>query len=199
MPHRDGDEVLALVRQKLGEPVLEARLNLGDAEIRIARDSLLEVFALLKQDKELHFDMLISVTAVDYLDSSFVPRSQEGRFEVVYHLLSLEHLHRLRVKVSLPEEDPSIESLCGLWPGANFMEREAFDMLGIVFKNHPDLRRILMYDEFQGHPLRKDYPLRKKQPRIPLRYPEVRNTAKDMQRPELVAIRKRQAHGELKS
>jgi NADH-quinone oxidoreductase subunit C len=88
------------------------------------------------------------------------------RFEVVYHFLSLAQNRRLRVKVPVPEEDPQVPSLVSHWPGANWLEREAWDMFGILFQGHPDLRRILMYDEFEGHPLRKDYPYRKRQPLI---------------------------------
>ena len=87
-----------------------------------------------------------------------------------------------------PEENPEVDSLTGLWSVTNFLEREVWDMYGIKFKNHPDLRRIMMYDEFEGHPLRKDYPVQGKQPRVQLRHPEVENTARLMQRPALVQI-----------
>ena len=91
----------------------------------------------------------------------------------------------------VPENDPVVDSMVELWPGADFMEREVWDMYGIKFKGHPDLRRILMYDEFVGHPLRKDYPVQAKQPRVPLLNPEVRNTAVDMKRAALVTINPR--------
>jgi len=127
----------------------------------------------------------MSVTGVDWMDS------RDDRYEVVYHLLSMSTLARLRVKAALPEHKPEVSTLTSLWHSANFMEREAWDMLGIVFTGHPDLRRILMYDEFKGHPLRKDYPLQGKQPRVALRYPEVENTARQMVRSGLVAINKK--------
>ncbi|RMG44169.1 MAG: NADH-quinone oxidoreductase subunit C [Candidatus Dadabacteria bacterium] len=146
---------------------------------------MLDFFKILKLDTELGFNILLSVTAVDWLDK------RENRFEVVYHLLSLQHLHRLRVKIDVPENNPEVDSLIDLWKSANFMERECWDMYGIKFKGHPNLKRILMYDEFKGHPLRKDYPVQGKQPRVPLRHPEVRNTAVDMHRPPLVKINKR--------
>jgi len=114
----------------------------------------------------------------------------EDRFEIVYHLLSIPGLKRLRIKVALSEDKPEIDSATDLWTAANFLEREVWDMYGIKFRGHPDLRRILMYEEFQGHPLRKDYPVQAKQPRVPLRMPEVENTARDMKRPTLVQIRK---------
>ncbi|MCL4144706.1 UNVERIFIED_CONTAM: hypothetical protein GTU68_041324 [Idotea baltica] len=102
---------------------------------------------------------------------------------------------RLRIKLAVPEvapgEDLEVASVSDIWPGANFMESEVYDMYGIKFKGHPNLRRILMYDEFKGYPLRKDYPLQGKQPRVKLIAPEVHNTAKDMNRPNLIKINKR--------
>lgn len=173
---------LTLLKSKLGSELLECSLNLGMPEIRIARGRVSDICKLLKLDSELSFSLFLSVTATDWMDQ------RDERFEVVYHLLSLKNTMRIRIKVSVPESDPSVDSVTSIWAGADFMERECWDMYGITFKGHPDLRRILMYEEFQGHPLRKDYPLQAKQPRIPLRYPEVRNTAVDMTRPALVSI-----------
>ncbi len=143
-----------------------------------------------KVDEKLQFDMLVDMTAVDWMDA------RPQRYEVVYQLLSLKNKMRVTVSVAVGEEDPSIESVVSLWQGANFMEREVWDMFGISFHGHPDLRRVLLYDEFVGHPLRKDYPIQGKQPRVPLRYPEVENTARQMHRPELVTIRPRKASGD---
>ncbi|MBX7137090.1 MAG: NADH-quinone oxidoreductase subunit C [Oligoflexia bacterium] len=165
----------------------DARLDRGDVVVRVKPEGLVDFFRLLKLDSELCFDMLLDVTAVDWMDQA------EARFELVYHVLSTAKLHRLRVKVWVQESKPEIESLCPLWSGANFMEREVWDMYGIKFHGHPDLRRILMYEEFVGHPLRKDYPVQGKQPRVPLRHPEVENTARLMKRPALVQINKRAA------
>jgi NADH-quinone oxidoreductase subunit C len=114
---------------------------------------------------------------------------RDERFEVVYQLLSLSKLWRVTIKVAVSESNPEVDSVVSLWAGANFLEREVWDMFGIRFTGHPDLRRILMYEEFVGHPLRKDYPVQGKQPRIPLRAPEVENTARSMSRPDLVTIR----------
>lgn len=150
--------------------------------IGVERNKMKEVFSVLRDRPQFLFNMLIDVTAVDYLDQ------REKRFEVVYQLLSLTHLHRLCVKVATSEEQPEVDSVRYLWPTANFLEREVWDMYGIVFKDHGDLRRVLMYDEFVGHPLRKDYPLRGKQPRVPLRVPELRNDSADMIRGELVSL-----------
>ncbi len=102
--------------------------------------------------------MLADLSAVDYL-------GQTPRFEVVYHLNSLERNVRLRVKVPVNEGE-EVESVTSLWQIANWLEREVWDMFGIRFSNHPNLKRILMYDEFEGHPLRKDYPITKRQPRV---------------------------------
>ena len=146
-----------------------------------AEDSF-EVMKSLKED--FSFDMLIDVTCVDWLDD------KENRFEVVYQLLSLEKKQRLCIKIEVPETEPKVASVVKLWPAANFLEREAWDMYGVEFEDHGDLRRILMYDEFKGHPLRKDYPILKKQPRLELRVPELHNTSKDMQRQQLVTLGK---------
>lgn len=173
---------LRLLNGKLGSQILESSVNLGFPEVRVDRKSALDLFKILKLDAELKFDLFLSVTAVDWMDQ------REDRFEMVYHILSTKTWNRLRVKISVPESDPEVPSVSNLWLGSNFMEREVFDMYGIKFKGHSDLRRTLLYDEFVGHPLRKDYPIQAKQPRVPLRYPEVRNTAVDMKRPSLIAI-----------
>jgi NADH-quinone oxidoreductase subunit C len=143
---------------------------------------LTPAFNKLRNEPGLAFDMLVDVTAVDWVDQ------KPERFEVVYHLMNTESLQRLRVKVPVSEDRPEVPSMSSLWASAMFLEREVWDMMGIRFAGHPDLRRILMYEEFVGHPLRKDYPLQAKQPRVPLRAPEVVNTARQMQRPALVQI-----------
>ncbi len=114
----------------------------------------------LKEEEK--FSMLLDITAVDYLKWH---EKKEKRFEVVYHLFSLEYNRRIRIKVPLGEEE-GILSMTSLFKNANWLEREVYDMFGIHFIAHPDLRRILMYDEFEGYPLRKDYPLKKRQPRL---------------------------------
>lgn len=143
------------------------------------------VFQRLRDEPPFLFNMLIDITCVDWLDR------REPRFDVVYQLLSLSHLHRLCLKIHVNEEHPEVDSVRDLWPTANFLEREVWDMYGVCFKGHGDLRRILMYDEFVGHPLRKDYPVRGKQPRVPLRIPELRNDSADMFRDDLVALPRR--------
>lgn len=140
------------------------------------------LIACVSKLKEIGYTMLLSVTAVDYHEV------EEERFEVVYHLRNMQNYSLLRIVVATELEVPS---LCALYHSANFMERETYDMYGIKFTDHPDLRRILMYDEFAGYPLRKDYPLQKKQPRIPLLKPEDENTARMMKRPDLITINKK--------
>jgi NADH-quinone oxidoreductase subunit C len=108
--------------------------------------------------------MLMDLTAVDHSQRRDGPR--EPRFEVVYHLYSIGHKHRLRVKVAVGVDGCEVDSSVSIWPAANWMEREVFDLYGIGFRNHPDLRRILLYEEFEGYPLRKDYPKTRRQPLV---------------------------------
>ena len=164
----------------------------GDATVVLCRKFLLEVAQFLKQDPALRMNFLIDVTAVDYstfgkrpapafFASSGVaasPSSQipdedpwpgppnQSRFVVVYHFYSMTLKHRLRLVVPVDEDVAEVDSLTSLWPAANWLEREVWDMFGINFRGHPDLKRILMYDEFEGHPLRKDYPVKKRQPLV---------------------------------
>jgi NADH-quinone oxidoreductase subunit C len=174
-----------LINAKLGGLIRRVAVERGDVVVSAHPDRLYEVLSTLKTDPELHCDMLVYLTAVDYMDAA------QERFELVYELQSLLHKHRLRLKVPVPEERLEAASAVDLWASAGFLEREVWDMYGISFTGHPNLRRILLYEEFKGHPLRKDYPVQGKQPRVPLRYPEVRNTAVDMARPELVQIGER--------
>jgi len=154
--------VLVRLRERFPDAVHATHAYRGDTTAEIVPTALLEICAFLRDDPELAFDFLVDVTAVDYIGT--VPR-----FEVVYHLYSLTKNHRVRLKARVPEEDPRIASLVPLWRGADWLERETWDMYGIRFDGHPDLRRIFLYEEFQGHPLRKDYPKEKRQPLVPQR------------------------------
>ena len=136
----------------------------GQAVIVAPRDGLADVLRTLRDHPETRFDQLSDLTAVDYL-------GRTPRFEVIYQLYSIPLGHRLRVKVPLPEDDAVVPSASGMWKSALWAERETFDMFGIRFTGHPDLRRILMYPEFEGFPLRKDYPLLRRQPLVPERDP----------------------------
>ncbi len=141
---------------------------LSDAagEEAVAADAavLSDLMAWLK-GQPLDYAMLLDLTCID-------DRPLGRGFTMVYHLQSLSRNHRLRVKVFLPAESPAVGSLTGLWKNADWLEREVYDMFGVVFAGHPDLRRILMYEGFEGYPLRKDYPLRKRQPRLKERGPD---------------------------
>jgi NADH-quinone oxidoreductase subunit C len=152
-----GQAALKLLLAECADAVRATHAHCGDATACVDRDRITDVLALLRDDPECEFEMLTDVTAVDYAD-------EEPRFEVVYHLYSVAKNHRVRVKVRVPEEDPVIATAVPLYASANWMEREVFDLYGIRFDGHPDLRRILLYDEFEGHPLRKDYPKEKRQP-----------------------------------
>lgn len=154
------------MQQQLGPTILEVLQAQGDDVLILDRAALRESFRLLKDDKELDYDFLSDITAVDYW------RKKEPRFEVVYQILSRRRRRSLRLRVPVPENDPAVESLTPLWRGANFLEREVWDLFGIRFIDHPDLRRILLYDEFVGYPLRKDYPVNLVQPRVPERVVE---------------------------
>jgi len=153
---------LANIQEKLGANVIESIQAQGDDVVVLEREGLRESFRRLKD--ELGFDLLSDITAVDYW------QKKTPRFEVVYQIVLRAKRSRLRVRVPVPEDDPTVDSLTPLWRGANFLEREVWDLYGIRFADHPNLRRILLYDEFQGHPLRKDYPVNLCQPRVPERH-----------------------------
>jgi NADH-quinone oxidoreductase subunit C len=144
--------------------IVETHVHRGDETVVVAPDALADVLRYCRDEPALAFDMLTDLTAVDYL--KFPGREDGPRFDVVYQLLSLTHLHRLRVKVRVSEDEAEIPTASTLWPIANWLEREVWDMFGIRFAGHPDLRRLLLYEEFVGHPLRKDYPVNRRQPLI---------------------------------
>lgn len=133
------------------EAVEEGQVFRGETTIYIKASSLLRVMEFLRDGKDLSFRYLSDVTAVDYYPA-------EPRFCTVYHLYSIEHNRPLRIKVRLPGDAPRIASVLPLWKGAWAFEREAFDLFGIIFEGHPDLRRFVLPDNWEGYPLRKDYP-----------------------------------------
>lgn len=182
---RDQGQRIETLKGICGSAVKACVVDRGDLIVETSADEVLSVLKSCKESPQLDYALLVDITAVDWVDA------RPERFEVVYQLLSLSRKQRLTVKVPVPEDKPEVASATQLWKGANFLEREVWDMFGISFKGHPDLRRILLYEEFVGHPLRKDYPVQGKQPRIPLRHPEVENTARQMHRADLVTIRSR--------
>ena len=148
---KDRPEVARLMAAK--PAALKAgKFDRGELTLELDRASLADVVEFLRDDSEMQFDFLSDVTCVDLAPS-------EPRFEVIYHLLSLPRKTRLRLKVRLHGDDPNIESITPLWPSANFFEREVFDLFGVRFNGHPYLRRIMMPEDWEGHPLRKDYPV----------------------------------------
>ena len=158
-PGVEDQPLLRKLKERFAQAVLSTHAFRGDATAIVDRAALLDVCRTLRDDPEMGFDLLMDVTVVDYL-------GRRPRFEVVYHLYSIEKNHRLRIKVPLEESDPTIPSVVPLWSGANWLEREAWDMYGIRFDGHPELKRIYLYEEFEGHPLRKDYPKERRQPLI---------------------------------
>ncbi len=154
-----GSPVLRALLDAMPDAVLETHAQHGDSTAVVDAARIVEVMRFLRDTPEIEFDMLTDVTAVDYL-------GEQPRFEMVYHLYSLGKNRRLRVKARVEQEAAEIDTLSPLWSSANWMEREVWDMYGIRFKGHPDLRRLLLYEEFEGHPLRKDYPKEKRQPLV---------------------------------
>ncbi len=182
------------VQEQFPQWVIGTHHYRGDETVLLQRDGLVEVCAWLRDEPSMAFNFLMDVSCVDYLKFGHTQASapnlqtpsplpyfmkpkpvtetwergvgEEYRFEVVYHFYSLTHRHRLRVKVPVASRDPVVHSLTSLWASADWFEREVWDMFGIAFTGHPNLKRIMMYESFQGHPLRKDYPYWKRQPLI---------------------------------
>lgn len=152
-------EALDKLAEEIGPRLLRRDSLRGEVTVVVSTDAWFEACQRLKNNLELAFDMLTDLTVVD-----LAPLEKSPRFELVAHLYSIQRNHRLRLKASLSGRKPEVASLTSLWKNANWLEREAWDMFGVRFGGHPDLKRILLYPEFEGHPLRKDYPLRKRQP-----------------------------------
>jgi NADH-quinone oxidoreductase subunit C len=146
------DEVVQRLKEVLGDNFLEEGEFRGQRFVILRKDGVREAIKLLK---DLGFNHLQTLTGVDYLR---IP-NRRTRFEVVYQLYSIEKRLQLRLRVEVPEDDPEVDSIVDLFPCANFLEREVYDLLGIRFKGHPNLKRILLPENWVGHPLRKDYPL----------------------------------------
>lgn len=156
----ENKKIIESLQEKFPEKVSEVSDPYGDLVIEIDKAILLDVVRFLK-DKPFDFAMLLDLTCIDF-------RGQSPRFIMVYHLFSLTTNLRIRIKAGVTEEALRIDTLSGIWKNANWLEREVYDMFGVEFVDHPDMRRLFMYDGFEGHPLRKDYPLRKRQPCMPL-------------------------------
>lgn len=144
------------LREKFAEDVMAVSDFRGDLAITVRRERIADVGAFLLSPEGGAFAMMLDICGVDYL-------GREPRFEVVYHLMSLETKERVRIKAPVDESEPTVPTVTHLWKAANWFEREVYDLFGITFSGHPDLRRILTHDEFVGHALRKDYPLDRRQ------------------------------------
>lgn len=147
-----GHPLVKKLKAKFGEEIGAAVEFIGQLSVTVTRGSIVEVCDFLKRDDETPFDYLSDLTCVHYPDNKAAP------FEVVYNLYSIPANERVRLKVSTTDA-AGVESVTGVWPAANWMEREVFDLFGIPFGNHPDLRRLLLPPDWEGHPLRKDFPL----------------------------------------
>ena len=149
-----GDHPLAArIKQHFPDGYVAATLFRGDLSIHVRRESLLAICEHLHEDPDLDFDYIVHICSVDY-------PSDPERFEMIYEFYSIKRKHSVRLKARVPEDDCTIDSLCPIWKGANFMEREVYDMMGIRFNRHPDLRRILLPDDYdEGYPLRKNFPV----------------------------------------
>jgi len=148
---KDRPELASLLAWK-PDAVQSAKFDRNELTIYVERTFLREACTTLKNDPSLNFDSLADLTCVDWEPS-------DPRFEVVYHLFSTVTMKRVRLKVRLSGDDARVDSLTPIWPGANFFEREVFDLFGVRFQEHPNLKRILMPENWEGHPLRKDYPV----------------------------------------
>jgi NADH-quinone oxidoreductase subunit C len=146
----ENNRAVLKLRERFAADIVDVREFRGEVTVTVKKDNIVEMCRYLRD--QLGYNLLTDLTAVDYL-------GQEPRFLVVYNMYSIGAKDRLRVKAQVAEESASIDSVAGVWSSANWLEREVFDLFGITFTGHPDLRRILMTDDWVGHPLRKDYPL----------------------------------------
>lgn len=147
----ENNRAVIRLKEKFASSIIEIVEFRGEVTVTVKKDSIIDVLLFLKQS--LQYNLLTDVTAVDYLGK------KEERFMMVYQLYSIPNKDRLRIKTPVTEADCTVPSATQVWGTANWLEREVFDLFGITFEKHPDLRRILMTDDWVGHPLRKDYPL----------------------------------------
>ena len=148
------EEIIKKIKSDQEDNISSSDVNLGDSVIFIAPEKIHDVMGYLKDDPDLNFDYLSNITGADYLNEE-----REPRFEVIYELHSIDKNHSIRIRVGLEEEATTIATVSDLWKGALYPERELFDMFGFNVLGHPNLSRLIMPDEWEGNPLRKDYPL----------------------------------------
>ena len=152
--------IVARLRAEFPQEIVQEYTNHGQMVVIIRPDRIVAILRFLRDDQALAMNHLRSLCGVDN-----ARRKDPGlsRFEVVYNLYSISQRHEIRLRAEVGDKDPVIDSVVELWPGANWLERETYDLMGIRFNNHPDLRRVLLPDDWQGHPLRKEYPLKGKE------------------------------------
>jgi NADH-quinone oxidoreductase subunit C len=150
-------QIAKMIEEKFSGQVLGMTTQAGQVGVLVKRDMIRDICLYLRDEPALKMDHLADLTAVDY---SRYPGDSGPRFEVVYNLISTEYRHRIRLKARVTEEDPRIDTVSSVWQTANWHERETYDLMGIRFNGHPDLRRILLPEDWEGHPLRKEYPLK---------------------------------------
>jgi NADH-quinone oxidoreductase subunit C len=146
------NEVVQKVKERFPESILEVYEFRGDCTLVIRKDDIVRVAEFIKEDPDLAFDLIVDLCGVDMY-------RPEKRFEVVYNIYSIKNKRYLRLKVRVEEDHPVVPTVTGVWAGANWHERETFDMFGVKFEGHPDLRRMYLPEEFEYYPLRKDFPL----------------------------------------
>ncbi|MCW8828782.1 MAG: NADH-quinone oxidoreductase subunit C [Gammaproteobacteria bacterium] len=151
-------QLASLVEERFSTRITATHVEFGELTVELPREHLRSVCTALRDEASFHFEQLIDLCGVDYLDYGNGVWSGP-RFAVVYHLLSVKNNHRIRLRTFVGDEMPRVDSVLGIWNSADWYEREAFDLFGIVFEGHPDLRRILTDYGFIGHPFRKDFPL----------------------------------------
>ena len=153
------EDILRKLQEGFAEAIVESKLDAPQPWIKVAPDSLEDLALFLRDDPETRMDYLMCLSGVDYSD---------GSLGVVYHLASMEHRHKIVLKASCTREHPHVRTVSFVWGTANWHEREAFDLFGIVFDGHPDLRRLLLPDDWEGYPLRKDYEFPKEYRELPV-------------------------------
>jgi NADH-quinone oxidoreductase subunit C len=171
--------VLDKLKERFGAAILETHSDFGDDTALVDAAQWKAIGTFLRQDPALDFDMPVDMCGVDY-------PNRLPRMEVVLHLYSVSKRHRVRLKARVGDEEmegAELDSLVSIWPGLDWLEREVFDMSGVRFRGHPDLRRILMYPEFEGHPLQKTYPAERTQPLVPYRTEEEAGIPLEKQEP----------------
>ncbi|MGE5172586.1 MAG: NADH-quinone oxidoreductase subunit C [Betaproteobacteria bacterium] len=150
-------QIAKMIEEKFTGQVLGTTMHAGQVGVMLKKEMIKDICLFLRDEPTIKMDHLADLTAVDF---SRYPGDAGARFEVVYNLISTAHRHRIRLKVRVPEEDSRIDSVASIWHTANWHERETYDLMGIRFDGHPDLRRILLPEDWEGHPLRKEYPLK---------------------------------------